>query len=412
MKKNILLMFIFITMFFVGNNNVFAVELKCEVGEEGCTKDAIMEAVNKTKPNSKLACLYTVEFNTGKKFYNYIFYRETDDKLYAGSTLGLGDFHDLTKQDDALLLGNAYNNLYSNGICPSYSYINDDSSTFIDGTFNKICFANDINECVSKNSDFGSTLSSDLIENNAEILKYKSLTYNSSCNVNNLPSGFQNVCRYRDSDGNDVLLLYNGTTNKLIYTKLGSSSRIIIDEGMTKRDSKGHTSEYSYHDNYTNTLQSPINICPEVLYLNGYKTSSSDVQVGYNYKFETTKDIKATEIKKFQSHTCQEEGIGDVIEYSCEELIDGELRDIINDVMGIIRIVVPIMLIGLITYDFAMAVLSGADDKVSKLRTRAIKRIVIAVVIFFVPTFINLVFNMVNEVWGTTFSTCGITENN
>ena len=80
--------------------------------------------------------------------------------------------------------------------------------------------------------------------------------------------------------------------------------------------------------------------------------------------------------------------------------------------MGIIRIAVPIMLIALITYDLATAVFVGSDDKVRKARDKAIKRIIIAIAIFFVPTFINLVFDLVNDVWGTNYEICGINENN
>ena len=80
----------------------------------------------------------------------------------------------------------------------------------------------------------------------------------------------------------------------------------------------------------------------------------------------------------------------------------------INDIMNMIRIAVPILLIGLITYDFATAVFAGADDKINKAKSRAIKRVIIAIVIFFVPTLVNFVFNIVNEVWGTNFGTCNI----
>jgi len=78
--------------------------------------------------------------------------------------------------------------------------------------------------------------------------------------------------------------------------------------------------------------------------------------------------------------------------------------------MSAIRIGVPILLIILLSYDITTAVIAG-DDKVKKIKGKIIKRIIIAIVIFFVPTLINFVFNMVNEVWqDANYSTCGIAQ--
>jgi len=77
--------------------------------------------------------------------------------------------------------------------------------------------------------------------------------------------------------------------------------------------------------------------------------------------------------------------------------------------MAIIRIAIPIILIGLVTYDFATAVFAGADDKVKKAKDKAIKRVIIAILIFFVPTFVNVIFNIANDVWeDVNYEICGM----
>ena len=44
-----------------------------------------------------------------------------------------------------------------------------------------------------------------------------------------------------------------------------------------------------------------------------------------------------------------------------------------------------------------------------KAQSKVIKRIIIAIVIFFVPTLINLLFNIVNDVWvDAHYKICGL----
>ena len=95
-------------------------------------------------------------------------------------------------------------------------------------------------------------------------------------------------------------------------------------------------------------------------------------------------------------------------EFNCETLINDEIREYINTLMSVIRIGVPILLIGLVTYDLATAVLSGDEKAVNNARSKAMKRIIIAVIIFFVPTLLNVMFDLVNEIWETKFQICGL----
>ena len=84
---------------------------------------------------------------------------------------------------------------------------------------------------------------------------------------------------------------------------------------------------------------------------------------------------------------------------SCEELLDENTIKIINEVMKWIRIIVPILLIGLGTLDFAKATFAKSEDDMKKVREKFIKRIIAAVLVFLAPIFVNLLLELANSVW-------------
>lgn len=84
---------------------------------------------------------------------------------------------------------------------------------------------------------------------------------------------------------------------------------------------------------------------------------------------------------------------------TCEDLLDHDLKDLINEIMGWIRIAAPILLIAFGTIDFVKATFSGKEEDMKKHRQRFIKRIVAAVLLFLIPIFVNLFLDLVNQVW-------------
>lgn len=69
-----------------------------------------------------------------------------------------------------------------------------------------------------------------------------------------------------------------------------------------------------------------------------------------------------------------------------------------------IRIAVPVLLVVLIMKDMVTAVAAGKAEDMKKAQSNAITRIIIGVVIFFVPTIINLLLKAI----GIATGTCGI----
>ena len=54
-------------------------------------------------------------------------------------------------------------------------------------------------------------------------------------------------------------------------------------------------------------------------------------------------------------------------------------------------------------------ILSSDADEMKKAQAKFIKRLIIAVIIFFVPLLVNFILNMANSVWGAiNGGSCGI----
>lgn len=74
------------------------------------------------------------------------------------------------------------------------------------------------------------------------------------------------------------------------------------------------------------------------------------------------------------------------------------VRVIKDGVFPILQIAIPIILIVLCTFDLGKAVIGSDDKENKKLQKRIIRRLVYAILIFFMVTVINLVFSMVGSI--------------
>ena len=82
----------------------------------------------------------------------------------------------------------------------------------------------------------------------------------------------------------------------------------------------------------------------------------------------------------------------------CETLLGDKLRDKIRSYLNIFKIAVPIILIGFGIVDFTKAVFSG-EDEMKKAQQAFVKRLFIALLIFLVPTIVNIILHLANKVW-------------
>lgn len=93
----------------------------------------------------------------------------------------------------------------------------------------------------------------------------------------------------------------------------------------------------------------------------------------------------------------------------CEGLLGEELINKINSYFNVIKIAIPIILIGLGIVDFTGAMFASDDAKMKKAQQTFIKRVVVSIIIFITPTLLNMILRLANEVWPIiTPNTCGI----
>lgn len=82
------------------------------------------------------------------------------------------------------------------------------------------------------------------------------------------------------------------------------------------------------------------------------------------------------------------------MEYFCSQTI--EIWSLVGTVVTILKIGVPLIIIVLAVIDLGKAAISSKDDEMSKAFKTLLRRIIAGVVIFFIPTIVNLVFGMID----------------
>lgn len=92
-----------------------------------------------------------------------------------------------------------------------------------------------------------------------------------------------------------------------------------------------------------------------------------------------------------------------LLDADCSILGD-ELNEILQEIFTAFRIAVPILVLVLIGIDLLSAVTSGDEKNFKQAQSKIVKRLIIGVVIFFIPSLVNLVLSWI----GIANGTCGI----
>ena len=85
-------------------------------------------------------------------------------------------------------------------------------------------------------------------------------------------------------------------------------------------------------------------------------------------------------------------------------ILGKDFNDLLKDIFLWIEISVPCITLLLCTIDIAKATISQDEKGIKEAQARAIKRVIIGIIIFFVPTIINFLLKIVGILSGT----CGI----
>jgi len=82
------------------------------------------------------------------------------------------------------------------------------------------------------------------------------------------------------------------------------------------------------------------------------------------------------------------------------------IRYMVNEVLNYVRIIVPILIILFGVLDFAKAVIAGREDGMRKAQWDFVKRLLIGVAVFFVPTLVDIVMSLADIVWAGEYIHC------
>lgn len=82
------------------------------------------------------------------------------------------------------------------------------------------------------------------------------------------------------------------------------------------------------------------------------------------------------------------------------------IRGLVNDVLEYPKIIVPILVIVLGILDFGKAVIASKEDEMKKAQLTFVKRIIIGISIFFVPTILDILMYFMDMILG--YTTCGL----
>lgn len=84
---------------------------------------------------------------------------------------------------------------------------------------------------------------------------------------------------------------------------------------------------------------------------------------------------------------------------TCEALFDADLRELIDELLTYPKIIVPVLVIVLGMLDLGKAVIASKEDEMRKAQATFIKRVILGVVIFFVPVIVNVLMDIADAVW-------------
>lgn len=236
------------------------------------------------------------------------------------------------------------------------------------------------------------------------------------CNKLTVP--YENVCEYKTfvpikyGDLAEVIYLYyNDSYTMIDYTSLGGKKTYSLKTGESFNNCLDNIEKSLFCTANFISVSDTSEGCPSEI--NVYDATYRYNWGGFTYLYFYPSRV--SDFPKSQSAVGlidkrQNEWVTYLLNDECTnnpvptpidpcDLISEELMGYINEALKYIRIFVPILLLVLVATDFLKAAFSSTEDAMKKTQAKTIKRIVIAVIIFFVPTIVNLILNLTNDIW-------------
>ena len=156
--------------------------------------------------------------------------------------------------------------------------------------------------------------------------------------------------------------------------------------------------------------------CPKYLYTKSdtYGKEGINVKIivydtgGENDTNRSTVDSNGNVVNKTYTNNATLDGLNQKYD-SCSQLIDTETEGsfgwLLQKILNYIKIAGPILVVLLSALDFIKAITSSEEDAFKKAQSRLVIRLVAALALFLVPTFVELLLGLIN---GITDPSCGL----
>lgn len=258
-------------------------------------------------------------------------------------------------------------------------------------------------------------------------------------------SKYQAICVYKDLIEDEkyhyIQLIYGKDSNENFHIKFTEFDPAKGENGKYSGMTRA-TEVYEYTDQYlvtmkgiaTYTFGASLNFtaeyfineysgnCPQHIYVKRKKSStlsSKNIDTTILTIDEAGKEAKDEDINFYFFQPIEDGGYNPIngekinstgvpnvdIQFekvnieNCTDLVGEEIAGYFAIIWNLVKIGVPIILIGLGTVDFVQAIFAGKEDEMKKAQGKFIKRIVIAAIIYLVPTLLGFLLKIANSVW-------------
>ena len=224
----------------------------------------------------------------------------------------------------------------------------------------------------------------------------------------------EGYCLYNSEVNNTSFMIKQNTKGDITY---------YYAEGKPEKDTsekwkKDSDNKYKYQ--IKDDVSTPLEKCPTYMqynYITGitfYNTTNGSPSPNSYinitaYKATINKPVSNKDNSE-NSNSDTTTIIGEKVEMdTCEEVLGEDLVALLQDLVNIVKIAIPIILIVLGTLDFGKAILSSDENEMKKAQGTFIKRLIIAVAIFLIPSLLGVILDIANNIWGNIDTTlCGI----
>ena len=155
--------------------------------------------------------------------------------------------------------------------------------------------------------------------------------------------------------------------------------------------------ETSIHIKSDTKLENGIDKCPKLTADVNSELDNSDGD--HTERNDTTNTINAEKDKSY------DHGLKDLIskwfskdmnvdKMDCNQIMEGKLGEYLTKIFSIMKYLGIVLCVGMTIYDFVKALLDSDKEIMNKLVKKAFTRLILVAVLFFLPTFVNLIIKL------------------